>query len=115
MKESEIEKYFRSEVIKRGGFTRKYTSPGHHGVPDRIMFLNGVVQFVELKKPGGELSPMQIREIKRMHAQGAVVMVLNSKEEIDEFFSNYDQTLSDAMSRLGDGESGVPELHKPKD
>jgi hypothetical protein len=46
MRERDVESYFRQRVIKLGGMTRKYTSPGQRGVPDRIMFLDGVV-FVE--------------------------------------------------------------------
>ncbi len=89
MKESEIEKYLRLEVEKRGGFVRKYTSPGRRGVPDRIVFLNGV-RFAELKTELGHLSRLQKREFKRMYNQGVSVFVLNSKEQINQFLDARD-------------------------
>jgi len=82
--ETEIELYFMTQVRLRGGFTRKYRSPGVRGVPDRIMFWKGVA-FVEIKTAVGQLSPAQLREFKRINDQGEAVYVLKSKHEVDTF------------------------------
>lgn len=90
MKESKIEKYLDREVKKRGGFTRKYTSPGRRGVPDRIVFLHNGVMFVELKTPVGELSKLQEREFKRIQDLGIAVYVIATTAGIDKLMVGYD-------------------------
>lgn len=79
-----IERYLVDEIGKAGGFTRKYVSPGHRGVPDRIVFLNGVY-FVELKAIDGRISALQHREMTRMAEQKAIVGVISSTDDVDEF------------------------------
>jgi hypothetical protein len=85
--EGEIEKYLDQEVRKHGGFTRKYTSPGRRGVPDRIIFWEGVA-FAEIKTAVGELSVFQKRELARMTDQGAIVEVMTSKEDVDRYVAD---------------------------
>lgn len=91
MKETEIEKYLIKEVEKRGGFVRKYTSPGRRGVPDRIVFLPGKVIFVECKTLEGKLSGLQRREIKRMQDLKIPVFVANHKIGIDHLMGLFDR------------------------
>ena len=68
-REKTIENYLINQVKERGGFARKYTSPGRKGVPDRILFLpKNLVIFIEVKKPGGKLSGSQKRELARIEA-----------------------------------------------
>jgi hypothetical protein len=58
--ESEIEQKMKDAVKKRGGLFMKFVSPSTRGVPDRIVITpDGRVCFVELKKEGGRLSPIQ--------------------------------------------------------
>ena len=58
------------------GIAYKFTSQNRRGVPDRLVILPGpVIFFVELKSPNGRLSPMQIREHKRMGDLGVDVFV----------------------------------------
>ena len=80
--EGRVEKYLDKHVRDLGGFTRKYTSPGRRGVPDRIVFLSGV-HFVETKTEDGYLSKLQVNEIRRMREAGADVAVLASREDVD--------------------------------
>ena len=80
--ENRIEKYLDQEVKTLGGFTRKYTSPGRKGVPDRIVFYKGVI-FVEVKTITGVLSKLQEREIGRMRKQGAPVIIVSSTADAD--------------------------------
>jgi hypothetical protein len=88
--ESKIEDYFKAEVIKRGGFTRKYRSPGVRGVPDRIMFWRGVA-FVEIKTITGVLSPSQEFEIAKMKAQNVPTFVVSSKIQVDNFLALWER------------------------
>ena len=80
--EHKVEKYLHDEVTKLGGTTRKWTSPGRSGVPDRIVFLNGIV-FVEVKTNTGKLSTAQEREIERLRGHGADVRVVYGFEGVD--------------------------------
>lgn len=84
VRESVIESYLRKKVMLAGGLCRKYSSPGHIGVPDRICMLNGNVVFVELKRPGGKPRKSQIDEHKSMAVRGIGVLVIDSKDQVDE-------------------------------
>lgn len=90
--EKEIENYFISEAKKAGGFTTKFVSPGLAGVPDRIFIPNrsaGRVWFVELKRPGKELRPLQQWVHKMMISFGAICIRIDCKEHIDIFFKQF--------------------------
>ena len=53
MKESIIEARLRKAVERAGGRCLKFVSPGHTGVPDRIILMpGGRVFFAETKAPG---------------------------------------------------------------
>ena len=70
-RENKVEKYLDSRVKAHGGFTRKWTSPGHVGVPDRLCFFPcGVLVIVEVKTKDGKLSEPQRREMARLVNQG---------------------------------------------
>lgn len=86
MRERDIETYLRDQVKTAGGIAYKFTSPGNAGVPDRLVLLpGGRVVFVELKAPGKQPTPLQRRQQKRIRDLGFPVLVLDSKEGIDEF------------------------------
>lgn len=85
-RESEIERYFVWTVERMGGTTYKFRSPTAAGVADRIACLpNGATWFVELKAPGGRMSPLQHRFAARMAALKQNYTVLWKKSEIDEW------------------------------
>ena len=87
--ESQIEKYFVQTVARMGGTAYKFTSPAHRGVSDRIACLpGGVVWFVELKAPGGRLSPLQKLFAARMKELGQNHTVIYSKDQVDAWVSH---------------------------
>lgn len=86
VRESEIEAYFVRQVKNRGGAAYKFTAPGRRSVPDRIVFWpSTVIHFVELKAPGKKPTPQQLREHERLKHFGHYVVVLDSKEAVDEW------------------------------
>jgi len=96
MRESEIEKYFVWTVQRMGGTAYKFTSPANRGVSDRIACLpGGGVWFVELKAPGGRLSPLQKLFAARMKELGQNYTTLWSKTEIDEWKSQLSDKLTE--------------------
>jgi len=85
MREREIEAYFVKRVKEAGGLQRKFVSPGHRGVPDRIVVYGGEVYFVELKGSAGLIRADQSREHTKLEAAGADVWVLRSLSQVDLF------------------------------
>ena len=85
MLEKAVEVYFRKAVEARGGVAFKFVSPSHRGVSDRIVCLQGQTWFVELKRPGGRLSPLQKIFAAEMERLGQRYACLSSREEVDEW------------------------------
>lgn len=111
MRESTIEKYLVEQVKAIGGEVRKVQWVGRRGAPDRIAMLppgqSEIVEcansiryttwpkfeartvWVELKAPGVEPEPHQLREHKRMRDVGQTVVVIDSLEGVDELLRGY--------------------------
>ena len=83
MREKEIERKLVIRTTQRGGVALKFVSPGCIGVPDRIVLLpGGHLGFVELKAPGQQPRPIQVRRIQQMQAMGFKVFVIDDIEQI---------------------------------
>lgn len=88
MAETDVEKYLNTEVESLGGFTRKFTSPAHASVPDRICFLpSGEIWFIEVKAPKKKPTTGQWREIFRIRIIGGRAGYLSSEREVDQFLA----------------------------
>ena len=85
MLESTIERRLVERVKQLGGMALKFTSPGHAGVPDRIVIVPGHVYFVELKQLHGSLTPLQIETHNRLRDLGVDVRTLYGKDYVDGF------------------------------
>ena len=82
--ERDLEAYFSKQCKKAGLLTLKLNVRFARGWPDRIVALeNGEVLWVELKRPGGKLSPLQLKVHEQLNKLGHFVQVINSKEGID--------------------------------
>jgi len=82
--ERDLEGYFSKQCKKAGHVTLKLNVRFARGWPDRIVALeNGEVLWVELKRPGGKLSPLQLKVHAQLNKLGHFVHVINSKEGID--------------------------------
>lgn len=88
MLEKDVERYLAKRVKALGGLCWKWVSPGHSGVPDRIVVLpQGKVYFIELKRPGGVPTPLQRLTLAQLTALGCRATWLDSKEAVDAFFA----------------------------
>jgi hypothetical protein len=84
MLERDIEKYFVKCVQAVGGKAYKFVSPSNRGVSDRVVcFADGSTHFVELKRPGGKLSPLQQMFASDMRALNQNYACLWSKADVD--------------------------------
>ena len=98
MKESVIERRLVQGIKKMGGLALKFISPGHAGVPDRLVLLpTGVAIFVELKTETGALSPLQIETHNKLRNLGFEVRTLYGKEYVDGFL---EEVRSDAFQAV---------------
>lgn len=91
MKETEanIEKMFVKIVKHMGGMALKWTSPQNRGVPDRIAFFpGGLVCLVELKRPGGTLSPLQLKFMQKFTMLDVPYIVIDSFRAVHQFKEN---------------------------
>ena len=83
MREREIERKLVSAVKSRGGICPKFVSPGFDGMPDRVVLLpHGKIGFVEVKRPGEQLRPLQTARHRILGKLGFLVFVLDGEEQI---------------------------------
>ena len=107
--EKDVEKYFRKVAMQDGRQPYKFTSPSRRSVPDQICLgslasvekaLDGygvptavalqvmaeAITFIECKRPGAKPTEAQIREHEKLRARGFRVLVVDSKEMVDELY-----------------------------
>ena len=86
LREKEIETKLKKKIKRIGGLALKFISPGHAGVPDRIVLLpNGNAVFVELKAPGKPLRPLQLKRKKQLENLGFKVYIIDSHKAVERF------------------------------
>lgn len=85
MLESKIEKELRLQVKAIGGKAYKFSSPGNNGVPDRIVLYRGLSYFVETKKPGEDLKPLQKIVRKQFNKLGFEVYKIDTVDQVTKF------------------------------
>lgn len=82
--ERDLERYFSAQCKKYKLLTLKLHVRFARGWPDRIVALeNGEVLWIELKRPGGQLSALQEKVHADLAKRGHTVHVVYSKEDID--------------------------------
>lgn len=83
MTEKDVERALCRAVKNMGGISPKFVSPGLDGVPDRIVLLPmGSIAFVELKRPGKKMRPLQLRRKRQFESLGFRVYCIDSVEQI---------------------------------
>ena len=88
--EKTIEDYFTRKVKEHGGLAWKFVSPGHAGVPDRIVLLpGGKCCFAEIKASEKKPRKLQKAVMKRLQKQGFDVWVIDSHEKVKAFIKHY--------------------------
>lgn len=66
MSEEAFEETLITKARQAGYITRKVAWQGRRAAPDRVFFGHGRCVWLELKKPGKELDPLQARERKKL-------------------------------------------------
>ena len=73
MTEAQLEKKIVQFAKTLGIYTRKFTSPGHRAVPDRIFMHGGTVLFLEIKTAGKKPTEAQLHEMALISSVGGLV------------------------------------------
>lgn len=84
MKEVDYQRLMNQQVVKDGGYAKKWATPYSVGVPDLIWVVSGDVWFVEVKLEVAEgsflrtirLTDKQKLELDRLRKAGALVAVV---------------------------------------
>ncbi len=83
MREKIIERQLAAEVKNLGGLALKLMSPGFDGIPDRLVLLpKGIIAFIELKRPGEKLRPLQVKRKTQLESLGFLVYCIDGIEQI---------------------------------
>lgn len=83
MREKQIEQKLVKAVKAEGGMCPKLVSPGTDGMPDRMVLLpEAHIGFVEVKAPGKEPRPLQVKRHEQLRELGFQVSVLDNPEQI---------------------------------
>lgn len=91
-RERVIETYLRDACKARNVLCYKFTSPGHIGVPDRVLLgldaeAQPVVIWVECKRPGAKPRASQLHCHAEMIRHGAQVAVVDTRAGVDELLN----------------------------
>ena len=80
--ERDIEKAVCAFAKTKGCYVRKFTSPSHRSVPDRLFITPaGTVFFMELKRRGEKPTPGQTIEIDKIRKMNVKVFVCDNVED----------------------------------
>ena len=83
MRESDVEREFVNAVKKAGGVAYKLNSLTTNGLPDRmVLFFPGKTVFVELKAPGKQMRPLQVKRRLQLEKMGFPVICIDRHEQI---------------------------------
>lgn len=84
--EGKLQAYCKAQCKSHEVYWRKIKFEGQVGCPDTLMVYEGHVVFIEFKNPNGSgaTSKMQDHQIKELRDHGAVALVINSYEGVDD-------------------------------
>ena len=80
-KESDVERKIGNHAFTLGIIPMKFTSPNCAGVPDRMFLYKGRTLFMEIKKMGKDLEPLQVVWQKKLTKQGFIALKIDSIDE----------------------------------
>ncbi len=92
MLEREIKKYIKEQALKRDYFVRFLQWTGRKNAPDMLLLKNGLVFFVETKKPKTPKARLSQKiEFDKMRKKGVEVYLVSTKEEVDVAIQRFEE------------------------
>jgi Holliday junction resolvase len=80
--ESDIQRQIAQAMTKSGWLVVKLIQTNWNGIPDLMCIRKGVTIFLEVKRPGKELEPLQEHRIKTLNSLGVHARRVDSIEDI---------------------------------
>ena len=88
---SPLEKDVEAKLIRRvraaGGISWKFVSPNNRGVSDRVVLIDGRVIFVELKRDGGKMTPLQQVFREKVESNGGEFALVVGMDGVEGFIA----------------------------
>lgn len=101
--ESSIEKSICEYAKRKGCLAIKQGGTGNRGVPDRLFLFGGRCLWVELKRPGGVCTPLQLQKQADLTGRGFTVLVVDDVDQgkmvIDQFVAGVDPSQWEKVTR----------------
>ena len=86
IRERDVEQALVRHMRICGGLALKFVSPGWSGAPDRLcLWPGGHIAFAEVKKPGENPRPLQVRRAEQLRRLGFMVAVIDNPEAAEQF------------------------------
>ncbi len=82
--EGKIVAYLVNRCVLLGLEQRKLSYEGHNNAPDRMVWGDGAMAFIEVKAPGKKARPLQERELSRLARSGCLTAVVSTEDEVDQ-------------------------------
>ena len=85
MLESKIQSQIIKALKKAGWLVIRPITISEAGYPDLFCFRKGWVVFIEVKRPGQKLRKLQEYRKRQLEEQGFDVMIIDSKDQLNEY------------------------------
>lgn len=82
--EGKIVAYLVNRCALLGLEQRKLSYEGRNNAPDRMVWGDGAMAFIEVKAPGKKARPLQERELSRLARSGCLTAVVSTEAEVDQ-------------------------------
>ena len=83
MKESQLQSKIIERLKSHGWYVVKLIQTNVNGIPDLMAIRKGNVIFLEVKREGEELKPLQEHRIKQLNEAGVYARMVDKLEDID--------------------------------
>lgn len=81
--EKDIQADIKKRLEKAGWLVIKLIQTTLNGIPDLICHRDGVTVYIEVKRRGGKVSPLQTYRIKQLESQNITVIIAYSYQDIN--------------------------------
>lgn len=85
MLERDLQRKILAQLTREDILAFKITAPAKNGVPDILAIIDGFAVFVEVKLPHNRPTPLQVRQIQQIRANGAFADVCTSLDDLQKF------------------------------
>ena len=83
MLESEIQASLIKELERQGYYVIKLISTNKPGIPDLLALKQGQTVFIEVKRKGGKISPLQLKRHLELRQKGIQVLLFIENKFVD--------------------------------